>query len=214
MITPKVIPYRGKAQQLINEGDILLFRGTSWISRWIKRFTQGRYSHVALASWHETNAHLECVEFREGAGGRTVSFETQLEKYDKKIDVYRVLSPKKLIHFDEERQVVLEEWVEYPAHSVTSDLRKMTGLPYGYTRIIWLLKFHLLGLRLLYKDPALYDDTPIENDVYPVCSTAVSTCTSRHQFDLVRNRSDQRTTPSDCARSSACEYLFTPEKDW
>ena len=64
----------GRAKELIQEGDILLFRGSGIIGFLIKRYTAGVHSHVALA--HKDGNILECVEFREFMGGRSVSLTT------------------------------------------------------------------------------------------------------------------------------------------
>jgi len=215
MIEPRYFPYQAKARDLIREGDILLFRGTSVVSKIIQRATQGRYSHVGIASWHYNNDDiLELVEFREWKGGRTTAFARQLELYDKQIDVYRVMSPKKVVVYDEKSDKFFEKWVELNPELVTHEMRKMTGLPYGFRRILWMAKFYIIGIRFLFSDSTVFDDSSKIEQVFPVCSTAVSTAFSRNGFDLVHNRSDERTTPVDIARSPLTEYLFTPYKDF
>jgi len=214
MINPIYVPYREKARDLIQEGDVLLFRGRGIVSKAIQKVTQGRYSHVGLASWHSNdNNILELVEFREWKGGRTTNFSRNLEKFDRQIDVYRVLSPKKVVTFNQDDLSFSERWVNFNPHDVTYELRKMTGLPYGLRRIWWMAKFYMFGLRFLINDPTIYDDESREV-VFPVCSTAVAACFSKHGFDLIQNRSDERTTPVDIARSPLLSYMFTPFKDW
>jgi hypothetical protein len=72
---------------LAKEADVLLFRGQSIISRFIQRASESIYSHVAVASKY--NGTVECIEFREGKGGRTVNLEEQVRQNNGKIDVYR-----------------------------------------------------------------------------------------------------------------------------
>jgi hypothetical protein len=215
MIKPLYLPYKAEACHLIKEGDVVLFRGKGLVSKVIQRLTQGRYSHVGLASWHHNERDiLELVEFREWKGGRTTNFERQIEKYDKQIDIYRPISPKKVVTFDQHTLKFLEDDVPYKPHDVTFEMRQMTGLPYGFARIWWMARFHMFGLRFIINDPSIYIDKPTEDIIYPVCSTAVATCFSRHGYDLIHNMSDERTSPSDIARSPLLTYLFTPYKDW
>ena len=70
-----IIPY-SEALPLIQEADILLFRGKGIISWLIKRYGSGVHSHVGIAHWDNDN--LQCVEFREFKGGRSVSLKTQV----------------------------------------------------------------------------------------------------------------------------------------
>jgi hypothetical protein len=215
MIEPIYVPYKEQARGLIQEGDVFLFRGKGIVSKGIQKVTQGRYSHVGLASWHHNkNNVLELVEFREWKGGRTTAFAQQLKKSDGQIDVYRVLSPRKVVSFNPKTLEFSEKWVEFKPHDVTYEMRQMTGLPYGMARIWWMAKFYMLGLRFLLHDPSVFDDTTTDVPVLPVCSTAVATCFSRHNFDLIKNRSDERTTPVDIARSPLLTYMFTPTVDW
>ena len=87
-------------------------------------------------------------------------------------------------------------------------MRKMTGLPYGWKRIWWIAQYKLPVLRFFYKIEHLVDDTSTEL-IYPVCSTAVAYSFSKEGFDLVHNRADKATEPSDLSRSPLLQYLFT-----
>ena len=194
-----------KAKALINEGDVLLFRGSGFISKAIGRFGEGIHSHVAIASWH--NQHLECIEFREWKGGRVVSLKLQVDQNPNLIDVYRVLIPQPTLTFEEKNNVVVCGEKTLDMVSVTRCMRKMTGLPYGWKRICCIARHKIPILRGFYNvEQSTIDDSPI---IYPVCSTAVASCFSTNGFDLVKNRSDQWTEPADLARSSLLQYLFT-----
>ena len=203
-----------QAKHLIKEGDVLLFRTKGVISFLIRRAGEGQYSHAAMASAHRTNGHFfwECVEFREGSGGRSVLLERQVILRDGLIDVYRPISPRIDISFSSETGEVSETRKKFDGKIVTSLMRRMTGLPYGWKRMWWIAKHKLFGLRLLYSMSEITDDS-IVDDIYPVCSTAVATCFRKAGFDLVKNRSDQATEPSDIARSTSLQYLFTLKAD-
>lgn len=217
------LPYRKQAKKLIEEGDILLFRGQSFISRAIQKYSEGRYSHVALASWRDYpgNDLLECVEFKEWIGGRTSNLEQSIIDLDKGIDVYRVASPfttiqPKIDYHNHQNEYcasfsIESEKIYYNGKKITDELRKMAGLPYGWKRIrdLMLRKIPFLRWKSFEGD---YDDS-IEN-VYPVCSTAVASCIRKHFTDITHHRSDARMTPSDIARSPLVCYMFTLEKDF
>ena len=72
----------------LQDSDVLLFRGSSWYSKWIKWAGDGQYSHAAMVSFHKNEP--ECIEFREGKGGRTVGLEHQVKQNNGEIDVYRI----------------------------------------------------------------------------------------------------------------------------
>jgi hypothetical protein len=203
-----------QAKNLIKEGDILLFRTKGIISFFIKRAGEGQYSHAAMASAHRTNGSFlwECVEFREGSGGRSVLLERQVQLRDELIDVYRPISPRIEISFSSETGEINETRKKFDGKAVTNLMRRMTGLPYGWKRFWWIAKNKLFGLRLLYSMSEITNDN-IVDDIYPVCSTAVASCFSKTGFDLVKNRSDQATEPSDIARSTSIQYLFTLKAD-
>ena len=78
-----IVPYH-EAKQYIKEADVLLFRGEGLISWLIKRYGSGVHSHAGMAHWDGDN--LECVEFREFKGARSVSLKSQVEPHPNNID--------------------------------------------------------------------------------------------------------------------------------
>lgn len=202
-----IIPY-SEAKSLLNEGDVLLFKGRGIFSRAIKIASEGQYSHAAVASGWKANGHIlwECVEFREGKGGRTVSLERQVNEWPEAIDVYRV-APN-FLHMDFDGKKVNITNVEFNGRCATNHMRAMTGLPYGWKRIWWIAQHKLPFLRWFYNIDSVTND---ENKdlIYPVCSTAVAYSYSKCGYDLVPNRANQWTEPSDLARSALLNYLFT-----
>jgi len=202
-----------EARQYLKEGDVLLFRGTGIVSFFIKRASEGKYSHVGVASAVGSNGSTiwECVEFREGKGGRTVNLEQYVKQHSGTIDVYRPKSEIKKAFFEQNKAKKWsygEKVVAFNGKCVTNIMRRMTGLPYGWKRIWWMAKNKLPFLRLFLDTESVATDSP-QDIIYPVCSTAVAYSFSRCGYDLVHHRSDQWTEPSDVARSSLLHYLFT-----
>lgn len=208
------------ALSLVQEGDVLLFRGSGITGALIQRAGEGQYSHVGIASWAQSKI-LECVEFREGnplfrlifggnsgGGGRSVSLFNEVNKYPGRIDVYRPVEHFAIYSFDKKFKKVGYKRTKFDGYKVTQVMRSMTGLPYGWKRIYWMAKKKLAGLRLFYNMSDLVDDT-VKDVIYPVCSTALAYSFSVNGYDLVNHRSDEYTEPSDFARSSRLSYLFT-----
>ena len=208
------------ALDLINEGDVILLRGRGFISSIVQKAGDGKYSHVGLATWHNCAKRssdgfplLEITEFREGYGGRTTNLAVSYEAHIKaeSIDVYRTSETLTKLRFDPATRQVLPTVIPFDGKAVTNCMRRMTGLPYGWQRILEIAKRKLMFLRWYYTGYDISDDS-IKSDfknVYPVCSTAVAACFSHIGYDLVPNRSDEWTEPSDIARSALLNYMFT-----
>ena len=201
-----------KAKYLLREGDVLLFRGRSGFSFLIKRASEGKYSHVGVVSGHGDNGSTtwECVEFLEGAGGRSVNLETYLGLYKGTIDVYRPSSTKEISEYNAENGLVTKT-INFNGKSITNIIRKMTGLPYGWKRILLIAQMKVPLLRWFYSMDKLVDDS-IDEIIYPVCSTIVAYAFNHVGYDLVHHRSTNYTEPSDIARSPLLSYLFTLKK--
>lgn len=208
----KIIVSYKTAKPLINEADILLFRGRGLISRLIASQSDTNYSHVALASWSNGDANtedgmLECVEFREGFGGRTVNLEIEAKNNSGIIDVYRPIPRFSNLIYNEKTSEVSYVVKEFNGKAVSRVMRKMTGLPYGWKRIWWIIKNKLVFFRLLSKDRLMNDK--LDAIVYPVCSTAVAHAFNINGYDLLNNKSDCWTEPGHISLSPRIQYLFT-----
>ena len=83
-----LVPF-SKAMTHLKEADVLLFRGVGAISWAIKRYSSGIHSHAGMV--HRDGEHVQCVEFREFKGGRSVSLKTQVESHPDTIDVFRAV---------------------------------------------------------------------------------------------------------------------------
>lgn len=212
-------------KKYINEGDILLYKGKGLISKLISSYGQTPYSHIGIASWVNGNSNtddgiLECVEFREGSlisglfgqdsigGGRSVNLYQEVKKYPGQIDVYRPNPVFYSLKFNYERKEFIFEERPFNGKSVTAIMRKMTGLPYGWKRILWMIKHKLFIYRLCGSIEKLIIDD-IGDIVYPVCSTAISYCFNNQGYDLVNNRNDEWTEPGDIAKSTQINYFGT-----
>jgi hypothetical protein len=206
-----ILPFK-EIKAKINEGDVLLFRGQGWISQIIGSQTDTNYSHVAIASWSNGDANtddgiLECVEFRENYGGRAISLENEVKRLPNCIDVYRPVPVFGKLIFNPETKETEFTKKDFNGKAVTRTLRRMTGLPYGWKRILWMAKNKLVFFRLFDKS-RLMDDR-LKDVVYPVCSTTVSYSFNKENFDLINNKSDEWSEPGHIAMSARLNYLYT-----
>lgn len=199
----------------IQEGDVLLFRGISWASWIIKKASDGLYSHCGIASFVYDNKGqrigLECIEFKEWKGSRAISLENYVQENSGIIDVFRPSPTHTLLEYDKAKDEVKRVKYFFVGRDITTNFRKLTGLPYGWSRIWWLAQLRLPFLRWLAHDES-YIDILKEKHIYPVCSTVVAYLFHKYYTDLVYYRSDEYTEPSDLARSPLLNYLFTITK--
>ena len=193
-----------QAKELIQEGDILLFRGSGIIGTLIKRYTGGVHSHVALA--HKDGDILECVEFREFIGGRSVALKSQVDNAPLSIDVFRPVKSISYEEMDADGNVTLIEkkYTIETASAMTEDIIRWTGQPYGWKNIWMMLLRFIPGARLFQQN--INDD---EVAKAKVCSTAVTVALRRNYMDPVPYLADDRVSPADLARSPLLQYLFT-----
>jgi hypothetical protein len=202
------IPYE-EAKGLIKEGDILLFRGVGLIGFFIKRYTSGNHSHVAIT--HLDGDTWECVEFKEFMGGRSVALKGQVDANPTTIDVFRPLGK---ISYEELNDGVLsvvnKAYTEEVAKNTVRDIIKWTGQPYGWGNI-WGMLIRFVPLVKLFMKQNTNDD---ELSKAKVCSTAVTIALRKNYMDPVPYLADDRVSPADLARSPLLQYLFTIEKDF
>lgn len=206
-----ILPY-STAKPLIKEGDVLLFRGRGLVSFLIQKFNMSPYSHVGVASWHNFKSGsldgiLECVEFREWKGGRTIVLDRYIQNMPNIIDVYRPVPFFSAVKMDKELKTYTVR-KRFNGRLVTRTMRMMTGLPYGWPRIWWLVKYNLPLFKLFYSYKDFTNDA-LKDVIYPVCSTAVSYAFNRHRYDLINNKGDNWMQPGDIAQSPRLNYLFT-----
>ena len=197
-----------QARPLINESDVLLFRGKGLISRCIKHFTDSHYTHIGLASWvngaGNSDSILEIVELKEFKGGRSTNLERMVKKYDARIDVLRPIPYFVSLKFNPETCEVELERKDFDGKLVTREMRRHSGRSYGYWTIFKILWNKLTGCS---RTKMTQDNT--DEPKILVCSSAVAYCFSKYGYDLVPNKGDGYNSPGDISRSTRLNYLFT-----
>ena len=168
-----------------------------------------------MARWHngdrKEDALLECVEFHEKHGARSLNLEVYNKMDNRKIDVYRAVPYRLTTTFDPITKKITHTKVFFDGKAITQDFRKLSGMPYGWRRI-WRIALHKMAIsRIFYNPDNTTSDEPADI-IYPVCSTAVAHFCSLHNWDLVRNKSDEWTEPGYIGMSPIIEYVFSLEK--
>lgn len=204
------VPYK-EIRPLLRNGDIALFRGKTIFSWLLRKAGAGVHSHVGCIGRH--GDYVELIELREGVGGRIVSLDRALKVYNGQIDIYRPVSSISVPFLIEKDGVYMEQTVTYiyDGDKVAECMRDLAGLPYDWKSILKLSTIHLPFLRYYYRDCLTsFEDTPkfIYNKYF--CSDAISKCIREQFYDLVKNRSDKSTDPSDISRSPLLSYFCTP----
>lgn len=202
------------AKSFINEGDILLIRPKNIWGRLIAHSGYGLYSHAAIASWH--SGTLECIEFKEFIGGRTISMDRAIDMYGNRIDFFRVLPEIIELDFTYKHGNIQEikKVKKLNSSLVTQYMRDITGLPYGWLRILVFLRRKVPFLRWCFSvsiDDRLNEQLSCGH-IYPVCSTAIALSYNKMYTDLVPFKSDHEVEPSDLSRSKMLQYMFTIKK--
>lgn len=198
-----------QAENHLKEADVLLFRSTNFISRLISKAGEGIHSHVALVTKNGGNGRWEAVEFKEWKGGRVIDLERYINSYKGEIDLYRSDGSYVKKWYSSHSNEVMTAVSKLDQRRITNCMRELTGLPYGWRRILWIAKHKMFLLRLFNNIEKIIEDMPGDEIVYPVCSTSIAHCFNKAGFDLVKNRSDEATEPADIARSCILNYLFT-----
>jgi hypothetical protein len=196
-----------EAKKQLQNGDILLFKGTPFPSFgfFICLYTGGLHSHAALA--YKDNGNWMCLEQREFKGGRCVYLKSQVDQNPGRIDVYRaspsVLVPKFKDNWEWKKRI----FGDRRKQNVIDYGKKLTGTPYGWKNIWKIARTFLPVVRLIHRKT----DDNIPTDAY-VCSTLVAAAYRHGYVDLCPNKPDERTTPADIERSALVNYLFTIDK--
>ena len=208
MVNQRFLPY-SKAKEFIQEGDILLFRGHGIFSWFIRRYSLSSYSHIGIASIADNNI-IECIEFREFKGGRTINLETQLRC---NIDVFRV-SPyvEKLTvdYNDNNEPLPYFTRFEYNGKNTTDKMRTMTGLDYNW-KFIWLIARTKIPILRIF-EPIKMGDCVEGNKVLQICSSAIAQAFEETFLDIFPDRPNALIEPSDFSQSPVLNYIFTIEK--
>lgn len=178
------------AKPEIKDADLLLFRGKGIVSRIIRSFGRGKYSHAAKASW--IKGELFCLEVREWRGGRAVTLSSQVQKFPGQIDVF------------ETNAIKLPDYDRAKADSL---MLLFAGIEYGYGDIFATAILHAWGIRVIAQ--ANVDDDFVSKRP-PYCSAACAIADRvGGGIDPVPNLADKITEPSDLARSQLYRYRCT-----
>ena len=167
----------------MRDGDILLFKGSSFLSRVIQWKTKSAYSHAGLVIWW--NGRLMVLE-AVGKGVRATPISYNLKKYAGGIDYYRSVD---YIPTDNRKQMV--------------DFAQLQlGKEYDLKRQLEFFFKLLRGERLKVKE------SDKEQSTY-FCSEYVSEVYEVADIDLVEERSSQFTSPDKLADSDKLEFVGT-----
>jgi hypothetical protein len=157
----------------IQDGDILLFRGKSWISRLICWVTGSSYSHSAILAWW--NGRLMVLEAIE-TGIVTSRMSLVVTKYSGKVELWT--TDEKLDRLEVIRTAQL-----------------LLGKRYSTFKLVRNLK------RLVFGRPRHEPEDPESPPDDFVCSEFVSRVWRAGGIDLANDSPDVYTKPSDIAKS-------------
>lgn len=166
----------GEVRSGIRTGDILLFQGTSALSRFIRWGSQSTYSHAGMAAWW--GPRLVVLQ-AAGRGVEVLPVSSAVDDYDGRVDWWT-------IHPDYDAQLNRNKLVD---HAITE-----LGKPYatvGLATVVWRMAVgRFRGLPDPKADPeAMF------------CSQYVSYCYRVAGLDLCPDTSDDCTSPGDLALS-------------
>jgi hypothetical protein len=160
----------------IQDGDILLFRGKSWLSRLICWITRSPYSHSAILGWW--NGHLMVLE-AVPTGVVASRMSRVVNKYSGQIELWT--TDEKLARFE-----------------VIQTAQLLLGKHRSAFKLLGQLKQRLLGRRRSVR-PALEAPEPLSEDF--VSSEFVRRVWRAGGVELATHSPDLPTTPGDIARS-------------
>lgn len=166
------VHYAGIRRQ-IRDGDILLFRGKSWLSRVIRRLTRSPYSHAAIVAWwNERLMVLEAV----GKGVVVSRMSIVVDHYSGKVELWTTDA-------------------DLARAEVIRAAQRLLGKRYSPYKLLRNLARLVLGR------PRHAEDDPEAPPEDFVCSEFVSRVWRAGGIDLVADSPDMYTKPSDIARS-------------
>jgi hypothetical protein len=169
----RVLVHYGGIRGKIRDGDILLFRGKSWISRIIRRITRSPYSHAAIVAWWDDRLMvLEAV----GKGIVVSRMSVVVNQYSGKVELWTT---------DE----------DLARTEVIRTAQRLLGKRYSLYKLMVNLR------RLVFGRPRHEEADPEAPPDDFVCSEFVSRVWRAGGIDLVGDASDLYTKPSDIARS-------------
>lgn len=188
---PKRLDYAA-ARSTVRDGDVLLWRGSSWLSQVIRWAGRSPYSHAGLAVW--IRGRLMVAESRERKGIRLLPLRSAVA--GAAVDLYGV---KASLQTSSEPGSVRER--------VVLRALELLGEPYGYRRILLIAfgRIPILGRLVFGSSWSSDDERVVDGRLGLVCSAYVALCWHLAGLDLVPNLADASTEPGDLARSGLLE---------
>ena len=181
-----------RAERTIGDAWIGLYRGTSFISRWIQYATGGPYSHAVM--FCRVNGHVDVLELRELIGGRRQSLDFHTQHWAGVIDVF---------------QPDLRRWPEFKTHGAVTVMRDLISRPYSYKGIAGIALRKIPILRRIWPLD-IPDDELVRYEGSLFCSHSV--CAAARiggGVDPCPHKPDCLVTPNDLSWSLFYEYAFT-----
>lgn len=184
-----VVPPRSEAippdamDLAVQDGDVLLWRGTYMISRAFEALSRSWYSHVAfVVHWEGHPMVLQAGAF----GIQAVPFRETVEKYHGLVDWYRLQDSAR-------QQLNIQKMI----HEATCNL----GLPFGLSNALRELFYRGTGI-------SLFPETSKRRSGM-FCAEYVSKCFKSGGLDLVPHKDDIHTFPNDIAFSGPFLFFTT-----
>ena len=159
----------------IRDGDVLMYRGRSWISRLIQAATRSQYSHAGLATWW--NNRLMVME-AIGKGVVVTPLSANIREYHGTVELFTC---KEEIN-DEQRLWMIQF------------AQRELGKAYGRWNAL------VLGFRLLFKRTIEARDA-LRRGRRLFCSHYVAETYTAAGKDLKKGASDRFMSPGDIAQS-------------
>jgi len=180
---PAALPLSyGDIRDQVEDGDVLLFRGTIFFSRAIEKISHGAYSHCAIAAaWGERKMLLQA----ELLGGiQAVPMSVAVGTYKGAVDWYKIVPEvRKTLNIA----------------ALLAEARADLGLTYATSDLLRVAAHNLFGARLP-------DD--IDNPHALFCSQYVERCFRKAGVTLSKD-SDVGTSPSEIASSDVLKLMGT-----
>ncbi len=160
----------------IRTGDILLFQGSSPLSRVIRWGSGSDYSHAGFAAWWDGRL---LVFQASGRGAEVLPASSAVDAYDGQVDWYALGD---------------EHHARIDRHQLVTTAVTLLGRSYARLGLVQLMLRMLRGRFRGLPDPKVCPDAVF-------CSQYVSYCYRQAGLDLVEGTDDGSTSPADIAAS-------------
>jgi len=164
----------------IRDGDILLYKGQTFISNLIKIFTKSEYSHAGIAvRWKKRLMVMEAIR----KGVIVNPLRRSIHRYKGSVEWWS--SKKEIDDFVRDKMIIFAQ--------------RQLGKDFGF----WLLFWFGFMITFFYRDLDKRDAVRRERKLF--CSLYVALIYNRAGIDLKRNTADRFTSPADIAGSPELE---------